>query len=305
MSNRIKLRQLRAYQAIMTSGSVSGAAERLNTTQPAVSKHLAALEDAIGMRLFIRRRGGPMKPTHAGVKFYKSIEGTLSGIDSIADIAREITDHSSARLRIAGTEPLINSQFLAGALTRFKSQNPNVRFSLDARHRLDIEEWVVSRQADLGLALLPVENPLITTRAFVTAPAVAIVHEDHRLADREIISPADLRGERLILPSRQPLRTRFDLAFASADTPFDIDIEASSILTCCRFAAEGFGIAICDPFTPTVFPGTGIRILKWEPEVSLTYGALFNKDDERNAVIEQLLQCIKEELDSQGLYNLA
>ena len=300
MSNRIKLRQLRAYQAIMSSGSVTGAAGRLNTTQPAVSKHLAALEEAIGMRLFIRRRGGPMKPTHAGVKFYKSIEGTLSGIDNIANIAREITDHSSARLRIAGTEPLINSQFLAGALTRFKSTNPNVRFSLDSRHRLDIEEWVVSRQADFGLALLPVGNPLISTHAFITTPAVAIVHKDHRLASKNAISPADLVEERLILPGRQPLRTQIDLAFASRETFFNIDIEASSIMTCCRFAAEGFGIAICDPFTPTAFQDTRIRVLKWEPEVLLTYGALLNKDDERSEVIDQLLTCIKEELDVQG-----
>ncbi len=284
----------------MTTGSVSGAADRLNTTQPAVSKHLAALEEAIGMQLFIRRRGGPMKPTHAGVKFYKSIEGTLSGIDNIADIAREITDHSSARLRIAGTEPLINSQFLAGALTRFKSDNPNVRFSLDARHRLDIEEWVVSRQADFGLALLPVKNPLISAHAFVTAPAVAIVREDHRLASKDALSPADLAEEHLILPSRQPLRTQIDLAFLSAGISFDIDIEASSTMTCCRYAAEGFGIAICDPFTPTAFQDTRFRVLKWQPEVLLTYGALFNKDDERSEVIEQLLSCIKQELDAQG-----
>jgi len=300
MSNRIKLRQLRAYQAIMTSGSVSGAADRLHMTQPAVSKHLAALEEAIGMMLFTRRRGGPMKPTHAGTKFYKAIEGTLWGLDSIADIAREITDHSRARLRIVATEPFINSPVLTGALMRFKLTNPNVRFFLEARHRLDIEEWVASRQADLGLALLPVENPLIVTQPLVTTSAVAIVSETHRLADRKAISPEDIRDERLILPSPQLQRSRIDSALASTDTQFNIDIEASSVLTCCKFAAEGFGVAICDPFTPMVFSNLGFRVLKWEPQISLTYGALFSKDDDGSEIIEDVLRCIREELKSRN-----
>ena len=296
MSHRIKLRQLRAYQAIMMSGSVSGAAERLHTTQPAISKHLAALEDAIGMRLFTRRRGGPMTPTRAGVKFYKAIEGTLWGVESIADVAREIVDHSRARLRIAATPPLINSQFLAGALARFKAENPNVRFFLEPRHRLEIEDWVVSRQADFGLALLPVENPLIVTRAIVTTRAVVVVHEDHRLSGVGSVSVEDLRDERLILPSRQPLRNRIEPLLADVEASFDVDIEASSAITCCKFAAAGFGVAICDPFSPTAFLGAGLRVLTMEPGVSLTYGALFSRDEDRRDIVDQVLRCMSDEL---------
>lgn len=301
MSNRIKLRQLRAYQAIMSTGSITSAAERLNTTQPAISKHLAALEEAIGMVLFNRRRGGPMNPTRAGTRFYKAIEGTLWGLDSIADIAREITEHSRARLRIVGTEPLINSSLLTGALTRFKAKYPNVRFFLEARHRLDIEEWVASRQADIGLALLPAESPLITTRSIIKTRAVAIVADTHRLAKRKSISLSDVEEERLILPSPQLQRSRIDASLSSADKQLNIDIEATSVLTCCKFAASGFGVAICDPFTPNVFSYAGLKVLKWEPEVSLTYGALFHREDEESEIIEEVLQFIREEQKSQKI----
>ncbi len=296
MSDQIRLRQLRAYQAIMVAGSVSGAADRLNMTQPAVSRQLAALEDTLGFRLFNRRSGGPMQPTRTGIQFFKAMEGTLARLDDLPMIAREIAERSREWLRIAATPPLINSRLLADALRLFGSENENVRLMLEPRHRLDIEEWVVSRQVDLGLALLPVENPMIEAVPLITRNAVAVVHEDHPLAAREVISPADLRGERLILPSRQPLRNFIDPALSSTDAKLDIFIESASAITCCRYAAEGFGVAICDPFSPTAFIGARIKTLDWKPDISLTYGAIFTKENKESDIVKKIISYIRESL---------
>ena len=292
MSDKLRLRQLRAYQAIMMAGSVSGAADRLNMTQPAVSRQLAGLEAALGFRLFNRRSGGPLQPTRAGIQFYKELEGTLARLDDLPMIAGEIARRSREWVRIAATPPLINSRLLADALRLFSEDNENVRFVLEARHRLDIEEWVVSRQVDLGLSLLPVENPMITAVPLVTLNAVAVVHEDHRLAGREVVSPADLEGERLILPSRQPLRTFIDPALESSDVDLNIFIETAA-LTCCKYAAEGFGVAICDPFSPTAFSGAKFKILKWTPEVLLTYGVIFTSENKNSETVTSLVGYLK------------
>lgn len=295
MSERLRLRQLRAYQAIMITGSVSGAAERLNMSQPAISRQLAALEEALGFRLFNRRSGGPMQATRAGVQFYKAMESTLARLDDLPMIAREIARRSREWVRIAATPPLINSRLLADTLRLFSTENENVRLVLEARHRLDIEEWVVSRQVDLGLALLPVENPMIASVPLVTQNAVAVVHEDHRLAARNVVSPADLEGERLILPSRQPLRTFIDPALESSDVDLNIFIETSA-LTCCKYAAEGFGVAICDPFSPTAFTGARLKTLNWTPEVPLTYGAIFTIENRHSETVDNFLRYIKKAL---------
>lgn len=289
MGGSVKLRQLRAFQAIMATGNLSVAAERLNLSQPAVSKQLAALEEALNLRLFHRRKGGPIAPTPAGIEFYKAIEGTLAGIDLIPDLAREITESASVRLRIAATPPLLNSRPLVETLAAFRAAYPMTRLALDARHRLDIEEWIASRQADLGLALLPVRNPLLTTRTLAMARAVAVLPPAHRLAAKSKVTAAELEGETVILPTRQPLRDRIDAMLQADGGGVLATIEASSAITCCRLASAGLGIAICDPFSATAFRETDVVTKTWEPEVKLTYGAILVANRDVDPMITWLL----------------
>ena len=54
---RIKYRQLEVFSALMESGSVSGAAELLSLSQPAISIALSNLEEEVGFRLFHRTKG--------------------------------------------------------------------------------------------------------------------------------------------------------------------------------------------------------------------------------------------------------
>src|SRR5258708_24810538 len=53
----MNFKQLEAFQAIMLSGSTTGAAERLGLSQPGISRLLAQLEQDLGLRLFIREKG--------------------------------------------------------------------------------------------------------------------------------------------------------------------------------------------------------------------------------------------------------
>lgn len=292
MIGSVKMRQLRAYQAVMVSGSVSTAAEALNLTQPAISKQLAALEQALDLQLFIRKKGGPMTATREGIAYYKAIEAVLEGVNSLKDIAREVAEHSRPRLRIAATPPLLNSRTLMDALRRFRAEHPTARLALEPRHRLEIEDWVMSGQVDIGMALLPVEHPGLTAIPLIETRAVAVVPRSH--PDPERIGPAELRDHTVILPSRQPLRTRIDPHLEDAHGRIPIDIESSSALTCCRLVAAGLGVSVCDPFSPTAFPSPGIRVVPWEPEVTLTYGVLVKKGQQLGATVESLLRHIRE-----------
>jgi len=296
MSDRVRLRQLRAYQAIILSGSVSKAAKQLNMTQPAVSRQLALLEDALGFRLFDRRSGGPMRPTRAGLQFYKAMESALARLDELPAIASEIAGRSREWVRIAATPPLINSRVLIDALRLFTSEHDNTRLLLEPRSRLEIEEWVISRHVDLGLALLPVENPMITSVPLFTLNAVVVVNADHRLAGRDVVEPQDLANERLILPTFQPLRTYIDAALQAAGGARDVFIETAA-LTCCKYAAEGLGVAICDPISPTVFADARQVTLNWSPEVPLTYGAIFTHENKGSETVEAFIACLRRTYD--------
>ena len=293
MSNRIGLRQLRAFHTVMISGSVTAAAERLNLTQPAISKQLSALEDSLQLKLFHRRSGRSATPTRAGLEFFRAIEPTMVGMDEIGAIAARIAKSGRHRLRIAATPPLINSAPLMTALSRFAQKMPGAQVSLEPQHRLEIEDWVAARRIDLALALLPLDHPGLEAVPLVQTRAVVVVPAHHPLSGYDAITPADLDGVPVILPSRQPLRTRFDAVLDASGTELEATYEASSNITVARLAISGLGVAICDPFSPTAFDG-GFSIIPWKPEVPLVYGALYSKGQELETTAQVLLGFIRE-----------
>ena len=282
----------------MSTGSLSAAAEKLHLSQPALSKQLAALEAAVNLRLFHRRSGGPMVPTREGIQLYKEIEGTLAGIAMIPQLARDIGQFSSTRLRLAATPPLINSRPLMRALGAFREQNPWVTLVLESRHRLDIETWIVSHQADVGLALLPATNPLLTAIPFIRTRAVAALSPGHPLAEKPHITLADLKDTALILPSRQPLRDKIDAVLNDAGSQRIVEMEASSAITCCRMASEGLGLSLCDPFSPTAFAPSQVTVRAFVPAIELSYGALIRNDLERGQIADRLIGLVQEQLSA-------
>lgn len=267
------LRQLRAYRAVMSLGSITAAAKVLNLSQPALSKQIAILENNLNLTLFDRHRGGPMIPTKEGLAFYQSIEGTLFGLDAIPQIAQEIHSRVRIRMSVAATPPIINSRPFMEALSKFRADHSDVQLALQSRPRVGLEDWVASRQADIALGLLPAMHPELTGHCFADTAVVAVVPTPHPLARLPTLTIDDLEGEDLILPGRQPLRDRIDAQLPNLDCA----IESSSALTACNLAAARLGIAVSDPFSPTQLGPDVIKVIPLVPRINIRYGAMTAK----------------------------
>lgn len=293
MRSNIKIRQLSAFNAVMSTGSVSGAADLLNLTQPAISKQLSALEHAVGLRLFDRRSGSRLTATPEGIAFYRAAESILAGVQGLPAIAQDISRQARERLRIAATPPIINSQQMASALTMFRQDHQDVHLSFEPKHRLEIEDWVTRRQVDLALGLLPIETSSLHSELLVSTHVVVALSPSHPLAARSHIELADIENEPLILPNMQPLRTRIDPVLLQLPKGPNITMEVSSAITCCRLAAAELGVTICDPFSPTAFSAGELQVLPWKPEISLDYGVFFQHENTLVEVGHALLDCIR------------
>ena len=278
MDNRIGLRQLRAFHAVMTTGNVTAAAQNLNLTQPAVSKQRTALEHSLGSTLFHRKSGSATSATREGIAFFKASEATISGLEDLLMIARDIATNSQRRLRIAATPPIINSHHMMQAIKNFRRDYEDIQISFEARARIDIEDWVVRRQVDFAVALLPASTPGLSARKLVDTSAVVAMAPDHVLSGEDVLTPETVQGHQVILPSRQLLRCRIEEALKASGETLQVGMEASSSLTCCHMAASGLGVAICDPYSPSTFPQSILTVRAWQPEVPLSYGALMPKD---------------------------
>lgn len=95
----MNMQRLRAFQAIMRTGSVTLAGHELALTQPAVSKLLKALELEVGFSLF-HRANGRLTATAQGAAFYQRTQRILTDIEELATIARRVAENRLGEIRL-------------------------------------------------------------------------------------------------------------------------------------------------------------------------------------------------------------
>jgi LysR family transcriptional regulator, glycine cleavage system transcriptional activator len=115
------LNSLRAFEAAGRHASFSIAAEELNVTPGAISRHIRSLELALGTELFIRgHRSVEMAPE--GLEFHRSL---TEGFTTIEASARQFRDKANARPVIIACPELLATKWLAPRLSAFRRRYPN------------------------------------------------------------------------------------------------------------------------------------------------------------------------------------
>ena len=95
----MELYHLKTFVTVAELGHLTRAAERLNTSQPAVSAHIKVLEEELGVQLFLRTPKG-MQLTRAGSSLKSQADKTLNAVEQLRIQARDHQDMLSGQLRI-------------------------------------------------------------------------------------------------------------------------------------------------------------------------------------------------------------
>jgi DNA-binding transcriptional LysR family regulator len=150
---RLKLSDLRLFQAVVQSGGMAKAAARLNISQPAVSKAIAALEHTLGVRLLDRSSQG-VEPTVYGQAL---LRGGFAVFDELKQSVKQIeflADPSAGELRIGCTEPLA-AGFAPAAIKQLLRQYPRVSVHVVTADPVILTEREL-RQRNIELAIAPI-----------------------------------------------------------------------------------------------------------------------------------------------------
>ena len=124
----INLEWYRSFIEVYRVGTVSGAAQVLHLTQPAVSQHLAALESALGNQLF-QRTPRRMVPTEAGKRLYSQVAGAIEKLESIPH--KNSTAETPQTIRIGTAQEFFTEQIL-GKLPQDDRTFYTIQFGLTA-----------------------------------------------------------------------------------------------------------------------------------------------------------------------------
>src|ERR1700761_7596420 len=121
----IDLNLIRTFVAIYETQSVSGAAKRLNITQPSVSYSLNRLRDLLNEPLFTRTRDG-MVPTFNATQLFNAFKGALDSIDSAISATRSFDPSQSDRTFRLALSDLGELYFLSILVREFQAVAPSV-----------------------------------------------------------------------------------------------------------------------------------------------------------------------------------
>src|SRR6266404_2085702 len=103
IGSRMKLQDLHVLMTVAQAGSMGKAAQRLNTTQPAVSRTIAELEDAIGVRLLDRSRQG-VEPTAGGRALLHCAAAVFDDLRQGVRNIEFLSDPTFGEIKIGGNE---------------------------------------------------------------------------------------------------------------------------------------------------------------------------------------------------------
>ncbi|WP_431282536.1 LysR family transcriptional regulator [Humitalea sp. 24SJ18S-53] len=250
---RLNLRQLEAFSAIVGAGSISAAARLLNVSQPGLSRLLMALEQSLGFALFLRH-GKRLAITPEGAEFADEIARSLTGLAALEKAADDLRGMRRAVLRIAAL-PALCFQLLPRAIAGFMRDHPGLRVQFEALSAQRITEAVAARQVEIGVTQMFGAAPGVAVAATYASDCLCVMPPGHRLAARQVVRPADLEGEALVtLPASSTTGTRLAEVLGG---PPEARVETFLSSAACAMVAEGVGVAVVDAFTVEIF---GARI---------------------------------------------
>jgi LysR family tcuABC transcriptional regulator len=145
----VALRQIRAVIAVCEEGSFTRAATRENATQSGISQHVAAVERALGVRLFERTAAG-VTPTPAGQRYYKRCVEAVGQIESASEEVRGFAGIVSGDLRI-GLMPTMTRAALAPTLEQFTPRYPDVRLHIFEGYSGLLTDMVLADELDFAV----------------------------------------------------------------------------------------------------------------------------------------------------------
>lgn len=182
--SRISLYHLETLLWIDRLGTFSAAAERLNTTQPAVSARMRELEQRMGAALF-RRDGRGMSLTAAGRKLVRDCDPLLRDMQR-ALLGSGGFAEASGVVRIGAGE-IAAASCLPPFVAALKDQMPGVGLEIEIDLTANLIQQLLTGRTDIAFAAGPVAHPALKTRpigevalVWLASPATAAAFAEGR-----------------------------------------------------------------------------------------------------------------------------
>lgn len=197
VSIMITLDQVRCFVAVAEELHFGRAAERLQMTQPPLSRQIQKLEKSVGAQL-LERDNRRVQLTGAGAAFLDEAYRLLNLVEGAGDMARRVDAGAAGVVRLGFTAVSAIS-ILGPLLRRLAAELPDVEVLLSERVTGAQVEGIRRSELDIGLARPPFDTTLLQSRVVLREPLMAVVPSGHPLASMgRPLTPDDFEGQAVI-----------------------------------------------------------------------------------------------------------
>jgi len=241
MPHDIDLRHLRAFIAVADRRGFSAAAAALHITQPALSRRIAELESALGLRLF-ERTSRRVELTQNGADLLARSRDLLVDGETLRERARALAEGRAGILRIGGAAMILES-VVAPVLAEYRKRCPGVELQLHEQGGEHAQQGALLGR--LHAAVTSPMEPRLQTRLLFPWRLLAVVPQSHALARARTVDILKLANEPILtLPAGFGTRALFDAACETAGVRAAIRIEAAAAQILVAAAHAGYGVAV-------------------------------------------------------------
>ena len=295
----MELRTLHYFTVVAQELNITRAAEKLNMSQPPLSNQIKALEEELGVQLFIRGKRHLELTEEGGLLLRRAVQ-----IQELADKTRQ----EIASLRegmtgviylsmVEGRAPFLAARWIAG----FREEFPLVRYNLWNGSSDDVLDRLHKGLADLAVIAAPYDTEHLEGFPVGREPWIAMLHPDHPLAQTvgDTIPLSSLVGEPLIVPSRKSRVDAIRRWFGEVGAEPHILCEMSNYMDAAALTSQGVGISI---FPQTVDVSNGLVVSKVviQPSRQVEYILVWNRGQPPSGLTREFIHFVQENLRNDG-----
>ncbi|MCI9295427.1 MAG: LysR family transcriptional regulator [Lawsonibacter sp.] len=295
----MELRTLHYFTVVAQELNITRAAEKLNMSQPPLSNQIKALEEELGVQLFIRGKRHLELTEEGGLLLRRAVQ-----IQELADKTRQEIPSLREGMTgviylsmVEGRAPFLAARWIAG----FREEFPLVRYNLWNGSSDDVLDRLHKGLADLAVIAAPYDTEHLEGFSVGREPWIAMLHPDHPLARPigDTIPLSSLVGEPLIVPSRKSRVDAIRRWFGEVGAEPHILCEMSNYMDAAALTSQGVGISI---FPQTVDVSNGLVVSKVviQPSRQVEYILVWNRGQPPSGLTREFIHFVQENLRNDG-----
>lgn len=242
MAINFNLNDLQAFRAVAELSSFRKAADALNVSQPAFSRRIEKLEEALGVQL-LERTTRRVSLTSVGRDFDRKVQQLLDELDHTLLGIRGVAATRMGEVTIACV-PSTVYYFVSQVISRYHERYPKVRVKVFDASANEVLTAVSRSEADFGLNFVGGQEPDIEFKPLMEERFVAACRRDHPLAKKRRVTWTELgRYDYISVSKASGNRLLLDQALSGlAGRPQSI-YETQHVTTMLGLVEAGLGVA--------------------------------------------------------------